>query len=497
MRAGDAFVWDVGALGLDGLHRLAELIALYVQAGDLLLLEGDLGAGKSTLARALIRAIAANEAEEVPSPTFALVQSYETPRLAIHHFDLYRLSGPAEVREIGFAEALDSGLALVEWPDRAEGLLPADHLRISLADAPDPDQRLVKLAGHGSFAGRLAHVERVAGFIEAKGWGAARIAHVAGDASRRSYARLHRSEGGTCLLMDSPPLPPGPPVRDGKPYWAIAHSAPDVRPFITVEAALRGYGYSVPAILARGEATGLLLIEDFGDRTFAAAMDAGTPMRDLYRAATDLLVDLSQHPAPPFLPPFDEGALLIEVSLLIDWYWPHVSGSAAPKQIADEFVALWRRAITPLAAHPREWVLRDVHSPNLLWLPEREGLRKVGLIDFQDAMAGSSAYDLASLLQDARLDVPEALERELLGHYLTQRAARDPSFDQAAFRRLYALMGAQRNTKLLGIFVRLANRDGKTAYLRLLPRIQRYLARNLADPALADLRGWYARHLPA
>lgn len=496
MRADQAFEWYAGALSLGGLHHLAELIALYVRGGDLVLLEGDLGAGKSTFARALIRAVAGNETEEAPSPTFALVQSYDTPRLAIHHFDLYRLSGPAEVREIGFAEALDSGLALVEWPDRADGLLPQDHLRVSLADAPDPDQRIITLTGHGTFAERLAHIERVVSFIAANGWGAARVTHVAGDASRRSYARLH-GHGGSCLLMDSPPLPPGPAVRDGKPYWAIAHSAPDVHPFITVAAELRGYGYSVPAILARDELAGLLLIEDFGDRTFGAAISAGTPMRELYRAATDVLVDLSRRPAPGFLPPFDEGALLIEVGLLIDWYWPHVTGGPPPQNVADEFAALWRRAIAPLANHPREWVLRDVHSPNLLWLPEREGLRRAGLIDFQDAMAGSSAYDLASLLQDARIDITESLERELLSHYLGQRTIRDANFDQPAFRRHYALMGAQRNTKLLGIFVRLAKRDGKPAYLRLLPRIQRYLARNLADPALADLRDWYARNLPA
>lgn len=489
--------WELGALDLYGLKRLAGLVSLYLRAGDLVLLEGDLGAGKSTFARGLIRALAGNDAEEVPSPTFALVQSYETPRLAVHHFDLYRLGGPREVREIGFTEALEGGLVLVEWPDRAEGLLPADRLRIAFTDAADAHHRRVALSGEGSFAERVAHIRKVADFVSGSGWGAAGITHVAGDASRRSYARLQVPAGGTCLLMDSPPLPPGPAVKDGKPYWAFAHSAPDVRPFIAIAAELHKLALSVPAILAQETDAGLLLVEDFGDRGFAATIEAGTPMRDLYRAATDVLVALARHPAPAFLPAYDEGALLIEAGLLMDWYWPQVTGTPAPQSAAEDFAGLWRRAIAPLAAHPREWVLRDYHSPNLLWLPEREGLARVGIIDFQDALAGHSAYDLASLLQDARLDIPEALERELLAHYLAGRAREDASFDATAFARAYSLLGAQRNTKLLGIFVRLAKRDGKPGYLRFLPRIQRYLARNLADPSLADLASWYARNAPA
>ena len=486
--------WDLGALDLDGLERLAELVALYVGRGDLVLLEGDLGAGKSTFARAMIRAAVGNDNEEVPSPTFALLQSYETPRFTVHHFDLYRLSGPHEVREIGFDEALRNGLALVEWPDRGAGLLQPDRLRIALADAPDPDHRLVRLTGEGAWAGRLEHLQSVHRFIAANGWGGARIAHVAGDASRRCYARLTLG-GGTCLLMDSPPLPAGPPVGDGKPYWALARLAPDVRAFVAVEADLRGYGLSVPHILASDIAAGLLLVEDFGDRAFAAAIADGVPMCTLYRSATDVLVELSRHPAPARLPAYDASALLIEARLLIDWYWPHVNGAPVSQPVADGFEAAWRAALAPLSHHPRAWVLRDFHSPNLFWLPAREDLMRVGIIDFQDAVAGHEAYDLAALLQDARIDVPEAVERDLLAHYIAGRSSLDASFDADSFRHAFALMGAQRTTKILGIFVRLARRDGKPGYLAHLPRIKRYLARNLANPGLTPLRAWYSQHL--
>ena len=486
--------WDVGCLDLDALERLAELLALYAGRGDLMLLEGDLGAGKSTFARALIRAVTGNAAEEVPSPTFALVQSYQSPRHTVHHFDLYRLSGPAEVGDIGFGEALDTGLTLVEWPDRAVGLLGADCLRLVLSDAADPGHRKVKLIGEGVFGRRLRHIEKVRRFIAANGWAEARIAYVAGDASRRSYARLTEA-GRTCLLMDSPPLPGGPPVMDGKPYWALARLARDVRAFVSVQADLRGFAFSVPAILAQDLDAGLLLVEDFGERSFAVAIADGVPMRTLYRAAADVLVELSRHPAPASLPTFDTGALLVEARLLVEWYWPYTQGYLAPQAISDSFDLAWQRVLAPLGNHPRSWVLRDFHSPNLFWMPERQGLNRVGLIDFQDAVAGHQAYDLAALLQDARIDVPESLERELLTHYASARTRRDPTFDGAAFRHVYALLGAQRTTKILGIFVRLAKRDGKPAYLTHLPRIKRYLARNLANPGLAELTAWYRQHL--
>ena len=142
-------------------------------------------------------------------------------------------------------------------------------------------------------------------------------------------------------------------------------------------------------------------------------------------------------------------------------------------------------------------MLRDYHSPNLMWLPEREGIRRVGILDFQDALSGPLAYDLVSLLQDARLDVPEALEREQLARYCAARGAQSQQFSSDQFVALYATLGAQRNSKILGIFARLAKRDGKRGYLAHIPRVARYLERDLAHPALAELRRFYARELPS
>jgi len=161
-----------------------------------------------------------------------------------------------------------------------------------------------------------------------------------------------------------------------------------------------------------------------------------------------------------------------------------------------QFLALWRDALAPVLAQPTTWTLRDYHSPNLHWLENRAGLQRLGLIDFQDAVLGPPAYDLASLLQDARLDVPDDLELRLLAFYARLRAAADPAFDAEAFAAAYALMAAQRATKILGLFARLDKRDGKPQYLQHIPRIERRLAKNLAHPMLQPLKSWYQAHLP-
>jgi aminoglycoside/choline kinase family phosphotransferase len=247
---------------------------------------------------------------------------------------------------------------------------------------------------------------------------------------------------------------------------------------------------------------GLLILEDLGGRTLA---EADMPVLERYAEATRLLAKLHGMALPDVLPigdgrdhvlpAYDLEAMLIEVELLLDWYLPHVVGKAVSGSVRAEFVNLWGEAVGALADGPRTWVLRDYHSPNLHWLPERGGMRRVGLIDFQDAALGPPAYDVVSLLQDARLTVPVELELRLLKLYAAARAG-DPGFDRGEFTRSYALMGAQRATKVLGIFARLDRRDGKPVYLQHLPRVEAYLKRNLAHPVLARLKAWYEAQVP-
>ena len=487
-------------------HRLMEDIAGLIEPGDLITLSGDLGAGKTTFARALVRHLAGDETVEVPSPTFTLMQAYELPRFALLHADLYRLSGPAELAELGFDDLAAGTVMLLEWPDRAGNTLPADRIDVAFTLSPQqgPSFRQVRVTGHGGLSARVERIAAIREFLARAGFGEAERTRIQGDASTRSYERLTR-EGITYILMNSPRRADGPPVRDGKPYSAIAHLAEDVTPFLAMAQALRARGFSAPAIFAADRAQGLAVLEDLGSELVVDG-EPPAPVEARYDTAADLLAALHAQTLPPTLPvdagvdyrlpPYDLEALLIEAELLPDWYLPRLQARVGDSARAD-YGALWREALTPVLQAPQTWVLRDMHSPNLLWLPEREGLARIGLLDFQDAVLGPAAYDVASLLQDARVDVPEMMEIALLSRYTRARLIADATFDAPAFARAYATLAAQRASKILGIFARLDARDGKPQYLRHLPRVWNYLQRALAHSALAPLAGWYRAHVPA
>jgi tRNA threonylcarbamoyl adenosine modification protein YjeE len=488
------------------LTRLAELVALKVRAGDLITLTGDLGAGKTTFARALIRALLDDLAVEVPSPTFTLVQSYATPRIEVAHFDLYRLDSPDELDEVGFDDAVATGVALVEWPERAGDRLHGYRLDIALTAGSSAETRTVTLTPDDGWCGRLDRLCEMADFLDIVPDPAVTLRYLQGDASTRAYARLadqHRSQ----VIMDSPRMPDGPPIRDGLPYSRIAHLAEDVTAFHAMRAALAACGMQVPAIHKFDHERGFLVLDDYGNTTFVRALEDGQDQRTLWSRALDGLIALRVYPPPDrltvpgggpdhILHRYDRRALTIEIELLTDWYWPSIKGEPIPADIKGEFLRLWDAQIDQLEKLPLGWVLRDYHSPNLMWFDDGKAGGNVGVLDFQDAMRGPWAYDVVSLLQDARLDVAEDVERDLLAYYQREVARRDPQFDAITFDYAYAVLGAQRNTKLLGIFTRLAKRDLKPAYLAHIPRIWRYLERDLRHPALADLARWFDTHFP-
>ncbi len=484
----------------------ARVLSEELKPGDLVTLSGGLGAGKTTLARALVRVLAGDPELEVPSPTFTLMQVYDGQLFPIVHADFYRLSGGYELVELGWEEMTENAVALVEWPERADDALKSERLDIHLDFAPGggAQGRVAMLTGTGGFASRLQRLKAFRNLVERCGWTDAVRMPMQSDASViRSYERLVKPNGETALLMISPPRPVGPPVRRGKPYTTIAKLAETVHAFVAMDKGLRALGFSAPYIYGEDLDTGLLLIEDLGSET---VVDENGPIPERYAEATRLLVQLHSTELPQVLPvgdgiehpipPYDLEALLIEVELLADWYVPHIIGTQLSGSARAEFVNLWTETLGEILAAPTTWTLRDFHSPNLIWLPEREGLQRVGLIDFQDATLGSPAYDVASLLQDARVTVPADLELKLIGLYARERKSADPTFDVSGFARAYAIMAAQRATKILGIFARLDRRDGKPHYLKHLPRIEAYLTRNLAHPALAKLKGWYETYLP-
>jgi N-acetylmuramate 1-kinase len=477
-------------------------LALLIGARDVIALSGDLGAGKTTAARALIRYLADDAALEVPSPTFTLAQSYDLA-LPVLHVDLYRVNDPSELDELGLAPFPDSTLVLIEWPDRAGHLLPKDRIDLALDHASGETTRTATVTGHGAAVPTVKRLGALRAFLERSGAMSAVRRRMAGDASTRSYARLV-ADGRSTILMNSPAKSDTQLIYGGKSYLAAVHLADDIVPFVAIGRGLHACGLSVPVIHQTDLDEGFLICEDLGSEGVLTGTPP-MPIDERYHASADVLVVLHKSPLPTTLPvegrsdyaipAFDTEAMLIEVSLLLDWYLLD-RGVEVTAAMRDEFVGIWRPLLDRALAVPATWVIRDLHSPNLIWLPERQGMARVGIIDFQDAVLGPPAYDVVSLAQDARVDVSEALEIALISRYVRGRKADDASFDPAAFAESYAMMSAQRNTRLLGLFSRLPLRDNKPHYRQHQPRIWAYLHRALAHPALAELRAWITHHTP-
>ena len=428
---------------------LARMLAATMRPGQTILLDGPVGAGKTHFARAFIRARQGDAAEDVPSPTFTLVQTYDDPMGAeIWHADLYRLTDPSELAELGLEEALQDAICLIEWPDRLERL-PDGAITLAIAAHADPDLRTITL-----IAPDAARITVRAAFVADAGWADARVVTLAGDASARRYFRLAGAQGSAVLMDD--------------PSGACA-------PFAAMTDWLRGHGFGAPAILAQDQGAGLLLVEDLGDDLVARVLERDPGMAPvIYDRITDLLVDLHRHPVPGFVAPLDGPTLAEQVGLFAEWY-PQAAGANGGEEIAPLIARLHADLATDL---PLVLSLRDFHAENLIW----RGDAPLGLIDYQDAVACHPAYDLVSALQDARRDVDPAIEAACIARYLATTG-----MDPDRFRAAYALLGAQRNLRIMGIFTRLCIRDGKTRYLDFMPRVWGYIARNLAHPALAPL----------
>ena len=313
----------------------------------------------------------------------------------------------------------------------------------------------------------------IAGFLASAGWGGAIRRPLNGDASFRRYHRIAHGER-RAMLMDAPP------------------DKEDVRPFLKVCRHLLAGGLSAPEVYAHDEAAGLLLLEDLGDALYTRVLAGPADEATLYRAAIDVLVALQRDARPLDVPPYDEARFIAEADLFIDWFLPEARGCATPDDVRDAYRAAWRRVLPLVAAQPQRVVLRDYHADNLLWLPERDGARRCGLLDFQDALIGPTAYDVVSLLEDARRDVGAATVDAALRHYVVAW----PGLDEGAFRAAYAVLGGQRNSKIVGIFARLHRRDGKPQYLDFMPRVWRHLDGDLAHPALAPVRAWFDANVP-
>ncbi|MCV9967324.1 tRNA (adenosine(37)-N6)-threonylcarbamoyltransferase complex ATPase subunit type 1 TsaE [Pararhizobium sp. BT-229] len=474
--------------------QLGEDLALALKAGDCLALSGDLGAGKSTLARAFLRAMADDDQLEVPSPTFTLVQSYDL-RIPVSHFDLYRLADVSELDELGLDEALSDGICLVEWPENALAALPKTRLTATFSHIGDG--RRVVISGDAVALARIERSLAIRSFLSDRGHGQARRRHLSGDASARAYERIVVNGRAAMILMDSARHKPGPILQDGKYYQQLAHLAEDVIPFVAIASDIREKGFCAPRVYENDLGAGILLIENLGSE---GILDPdGQPVPQRYLESVRVLAHLHAQPVTRdiplsdtlihHIPGFDRTAMKIETSLLIDWYLPWKRGEKASNAERTEYFTVWDTLIDLLAASEKKLLLRDFHSPNIIWRDERSGFDRVGIIDFQDAMIGPTAYDVASITQDARVTITPDLCEQMLSLYCSERHALG-IFNEATFRRDWHLMSAQRNCKLVGIWVRLMQRDGKPFYMKHMPRTFSYLETALRHEALAPLRDW-------
>lgn len=473
-------------------------LALACGHGGLIFLQGDLGSGKTSLARGFVRTLCGPDTE-VPSPTFTIVQEYDCPSgtgATILHADLYRIGDPSELAELGISESGAGRIVLVEWPERAGGTLGQPDIAVSLQE--DGEGRIAILEGRAEWLAAIRRSLAIREFLDGA-WGRHCMRRpLTGDASSRAYETVTLG-GDQRILMNAPRRPDGPPIRNGLPYSRIAHLAEDVRAFAGVRNILADAGLTVPQIHAADFDQGLLLISDLGSKGIIG--QDRQPISERYLACVEMLAGFHRNPCPGHvvlqdgtvheIPLYDRGAMMIEVELLIEWYAPRMKGSALSVREKQRFAALWNRLFDRLEGAERHLVLRDFHSPNILWQEDLAGSARIGIIDFQDAVIGPLSYDVASLAQDARIDVPAGLEDAIVHHYLAQRRRSGP-LDETAFLESYAIMAAQRATKILGIFVRLDERDGKPAYLGHLPRLRDYLARSFRHPVMEEYREWFA-----
>ena len=315
-------------------------------------------------------------------------------------------------------------------------------------------------------------------FLTQNGWGNSKRVTIAGDASFRTYERI--AVGNKCAVL----MNACPPDED-------------VRPFINIAQHLIRLGYSAPRILAVEERAGLLLLEDLGKNTYTQVLSNGGNETALYELATDVLIDLHKRPTadsiPSNLSSYGNGRLLDEVFLTPQWTYPAFTGVPAAEDVRKAYGEIWLKLFSQIHNGPKTLVLRDFHVDNLIWLRERTGIKACGLLDFQDAVSGHPAYDLMSLLEDARRDLGSGVKARMLKRYFSAF----PELDRRNFETAFSILAAQRHAKVIGIFTRLWKRDGKPNYLVHIPRVWTLLEAVLEDPVLSDLKDWFDNHMPA
>lgn len=472
------------ARSLSDTKLLAENIAKIIKSGDVITLQGNLGAGKTAFSRFLINSFFEDDVE-VTSPTFNILHPYDALNFTINHFDLYRIEDESELENIGFFDALGDGVCLIEWPEIANNYLLNNAIIVTISNNSN-DNRTI------SIKASQEHIQQLKGlimknrenllvkFIEKNKLDHCERYRLASDASFRAYERL-KNGTKSFMLMDAPP------------------EKEKVKEFISIANYLKNNGFSAPEILDTDIENGFILLEDFGDDSFSAVLSGNSKYNksseeELYKSAIEALIELAKTDLKTDLPPYDRAVYMREVKLLSEWYLPYINSDYDTANASKEYEQIWHEILNTEGVEVQSHViLRDYHADNLMWLPTRENTAKVGLLDFQDALLGSPLYDIVSLLEDARRDVSTKTVQTCIDYYLEQ----NPQMNKEQFMEQYYIIAAQRNCKIIGIFARLAIRDGKQRYMSYLPRVWAHLEKDLQHPALAKLKNWMDKTIPA
>ena len=470
---------------LSDLEKLAKELVPLLNEGGVMTLNGQIGAGKTTLAKLIIQELTQTPLEDIVSPTFNLYHTYNRDNLEIAHYDFYRIESEIELLEIDLNESLTDKICIIEWADKFRDLLPKDRIEIFIKCKKN--ERVYRINPLGKFREVVSNRAKIENYLGGLDINFTELRRLPGDASKRNYYRV-MSPDNTMILMDATQ------ESNIKSKTGLSNGIDD---FIKIQKYLDSIDVRVPKLIVRNRIDNILLEEDLGEYSYADMLTKENYQK-LYNPAIKTLIHISNinHPKnistdsnPHYLKEFDLDIYLNEAEIFIDYYWPFIHGKQCNADKKQEFTNVMGEVYSNLT-DDKTLMLRDFHSPNLLFLENEDGFRKCAVIDFQDALFGHPLYDLVSLTNDARISIDEHQEKYLIDLYKKDFPFNNFQFDSLSFIEQYHILGVQRSIKILGIFARLAILETNQNYLVHMPRVICYIKRIMQSGSIQTLACW-------
>ena len=470
---------------LSDLEKLSKELAPLLNEGGVVTLNGQIGAGKTTLAKLIIQQLTQTPLEDIVSPTFNLYHTYNKDNLEIAHYDFYRIESEMELHEIDLNESFTDKICIIEWADKFRDFLPKDRIEIFIKCTKN--ERVYRINPLGKFREVVSNRAKIENFLGGLDINFTELQRLPGDASKRNYYRVMSSDN-TMIVMDATQK------SDIKNKTGLTNGIDD---FIKIQEYLNSIDVRVPKLIVRNKIDNIILEEDLGEYSYTDMLTKENYQK-LYNPAIQRLIHISNinHPKnistksnPHYLKEFDLNIYLNEAEIFIDYYWPFIHGKQCNADKKQEFTQIMEEVYSNLT-NDKTLMLRDFHSPNLLFLENENGFRKCAVIDFQDALFGHPLYDLVSLTNDARITIDEYQEKYLIGLYKKDFPFNNFQFDSLSFMQQYHILGVQRSIKILGIFARLAILETNQNYLVHMPRVICYIKRIMQSGSIQALACW-------